>query len=72
MVRSVANLCFSTITMDPPSSTDSTDSKDVKEQTQQTEQPSEDDKPISRRKRAAVDVQVKFDTGPDGREMAEF
>lgn len=55
--------------MDPPSSTDSTDSKDEKEE---TEQPSEDDKPKSRRKRAAVDVQVKFGTGPDGREMTEF
>lgn len=69
MVTSVANLYFSTITMDPPSSTDSTDSKDEKEE---TEQPSEDDKPKSRRKRAAVDVQVKFGTGPDGREMTEF
>lgn len=70
MVRSVANLCFSAIkTMDPPASTDSTDSKDVKEQ---TEQPSEADQPKSRRKRAAVDVQVQFGTGPDGREMEEL
>lgn len=72
MVRSVVNCHFSTKTktMDTPdASSDSNDSKDVKEQ---TDEPSEADKPKSRRKRAAVDVQVKSGTGPDGREMEEF